>query len=88
MLRYYSYYNVGGYKDMFLGDSNMKTDKTYFLPLLPIWKKKASAGDSDLAAKVKSLEALTSIKIVTRDESYGLPKVLRFCLLMADIRLC
>jgi hypothetical protein len=73
MLKYYSYYNIGGYKDMFLGDSNMKTDKTYFLPLLPIWKKKASAGDSDLAAKVKSLEALTSIKIVTRDESYGLP---------------
>jgi hypothetical protein len=74
MLKYYSYYNVGGYKDMFLGDSSMKADKTYFLPLLPVWKKKASAGDSDLSAKIESLETLPSIKIVTGDESYGLPR--------------
>ena len=28
MLKYYSYYNVGGYKDMFLGDSSMEAQKT------------------------------------------------------------
>lgn len=74
MLKYYSYYNVGGYKDMFLGDSSMKADKTYFLPLLPVWKKKANAGDKELAAKVESLETSPSIKVVTGDESYGLPR--------------
>lgn len=74
MLKYYSYYNVGGYKDMFLGDSTMKADKSYFLPLLPVWKKKVSAGDIELAKKVEALETLPSIKIVTKDDSYGLPK--------------
>lgn len=74
MLKYYSYYNVGGYKDMFLGDSSMREDKTYFLPLLPVWKKKANAGDKELAEKVESLESLPSIKIVTGDESHGLPR--------------
>lgn len=73
MLKYYSYYNVGGYKDMFLGDSSMKADKTYFLPLLPVWKKKAASGDKELTAKVESLGNLPSIKIVTGEECYGLP---------------
>ena len=59
---------------MFLGDSSMKEDKTYFLPLLPVWKKKANAGDKELAVKVELLETLPSIKIVTGDESHGLPR--------------
>lgn len=74
MLKYYSYYNVGGYKDMFLGDSSMKADKTYFLPLLPVWKKKALTGDKELAKKVEVLETLPLIKIVTKDDSHGLPQ--------------
>lgn len=74
MLKYYSYYNVGGYKDMFLGDSSMKEDKTYFLPLLPVWKKKAQAGDKVLALRVQSLEHLPMIKIVTADDNYDLPR--------------
>lgn len=74
MLKYYSYYNVGGYKDMFLGDSSMKADKTYFLPLLPVWKKKAQAGDKDMASRVQSLEHLPMIKIVTVDDNHGLPR--------------
>lgn len=74
MLKYYSYYNVGGYKDMFLGDSSMKADKTYFLPLLPVWKKKALSGDKELAKKVEVLETLPSIKILTKDENQGLPQ--------------
>lgn len=74
MLRYYSYYNVGGYKDMFLGDSTMSYKSTYFLPLLPIWKKKAEEGDTALAEKVKSLEKLPQINLVTIDSDFNLPK--------------
>lgn len=73
MLRYYSYYNVGGYKDMFLGDSTMSSKSTFFLPLLPVWKKKAEAGDVSLAEKMESLEKLSKIKILTVDSNYGLP---------------
>lgn len=74
MLKYYSYYNVGGYKDMFLGDSTMSSESTFFLPLLPIWKKKAEAGDVSLAEKIESLEKLPKIKILTVDSNYDLPK--------------
>ena len=74
MLKYYSYYNVGGYKDMFLGDSSMNAKETYYLPLLAIWKKKALSGDSDAEAKVKSAEELTPIQLLSSKESFGLPK--------------
>lgn len=74
MLKYYSYYNVGGYKDMFLGDSSMNAEKTYFLPLLPVWKKKAAAGDNEMATKIETLEKLPPIKLVTSGESQGLPR--------------
>lgn len=74
MLKYYSYYNVGGYKDMFLGDSSMNTKKTYYLPLLAIWKKKANSGDSEADNKVKSVEHLPKIQLLSSKDSFGLPK--------------
>lgn len=73
MLKYYSYYNVGGYKDMFLGDSTMSSESTFFLPLLPVWKKKAEAGDLSMVEKIESLEKLSKINILTLDANYGLP---------------
>ncbi len=75
MLRYYSYYSVGGYKDMYLGNLEMKETETYFLPLLPVWKKKAiDNNDNELSAKVNYLESLPSIKILKNDDVYGFPK--------------
>ena len=73
MLKYYSYYNVGGYKDMFLGDSTQSTEYSYYIPLLPIWKKRAESGDSSLTEKIESLEKLPKINILTKETSYGLP---------------
>lgn len=74
MLKYYSYYNVGGYKDMFLGDSSMDAQETYYLPLLSIWKKKAASGDSDAESKIKSVEGLERIQLLSSKESLGLPQ--------------
>lgn len=75
MLKYYSYYSVGGYKDMFLGNSEMKEKETYFLPLLPIWQKKAEENnDKDLEKKVNDFKSLPSIKILSKNELYGFPK--------------
>lgn len=74
MFKYYAYYNVGGYKDMFLGDSSMSAKETYYLPLLAIWKKKATSGDNDAAAKVKSAESLMKIQLLSSKENLGLPK--------------
>lgn len=59
---------------MFLGDSTMSSESTFYLPLLPIWKKKAVAGDLSLVEKIKVLEKLPAINLLTIDSSYGLPK--------------
>lgn len=75
MLKYYSYYNVGGYKDMYLGNSTIAHEKTYFLPLLPHWEKKVQAGDKSLASRVEALRELPMITIVTNEASHGLPQI-------------
>lgn len=75
MLNYYSYYSVGGYKDMYLGNSEMTGSDTYFLPLLPVWKKKAeNNSDTALLEKVNILSKLPLIQILTEKESYNLPE--------------
>lgn len=48
MLRYYSYYSVGGYKDFILGTSEEKQEATYYLPLLPVLEERAKT-DEDAA---------------------------------------
>lgn len=72
MIKYYAYYSVGGYKDMYLGNSEMKEDATYFLPLLPVMKKKAEA-DSSLNTKINELEKLPKIEILSNKNTKGLP---------------
>lgn len=75
MLRYYSYYSVGGYKDMYLGNSEMKEEEVFFLPLLPVWRKRAEKNnDKELADKVETLEQLPSIKILRENNSYDFPE--------------
>lgn len=75
MLRYYSYYSVGGYKDMYLGNSEMKEEEVFFLPLLPVWRKRAEKNnDMELANKVETLEQLPSIKILRENNSYDFPE--------------
>lgn len=73
MLKYYSYYNVGGYKDMYLGDSSMKDNETYYLPLFSIWKKKSASGDTEAETKVKLTEELPKIQLLSTKENFGLP---------------
>lgn len=74
MLRYYSYYNVGGYKDMFLGDSSMDANETFYLPLLPVWEKKVANGDVSLQKRIDALKKCPQIRILTKDNNFGLPK--------------
>lgn len=74
MLKYYSYYSVGGYKDLHLGTSEMTESFTYYLPLLAIQKKKAeSEGNSNALAKISELEELPKIKLVNKTNNWGLP---------------
>lgn len=76
MLKYYSYYSVGGYKDLYLGTSEMSESFTYYLPLLAIQKKKAeSEGNSNTLAQIMELDELPKIKLVNKTNSYGLPNI-------------
>ena len=51
MIRLYAYYSCGGYKDMYLGSSDTAASPSYFLPLLPVMKKR---GRTDEVEKIKS----------------------------------
>ncbi len=60
---------------MYLGNSDMKEEETYFLPLLPIWEERAKEeGDSALKEKVDKLSTLPSIKLLNNNNNYGFPK--------------
>lgn len=75
MLRYYSYYSVGGYKDFYLGSNADQFETSYYLSLLPVWEKRAQEKeDSDLQKKVEELKKLPSIEVMNEKKSYGMPK--------------
>lgn len=70
MIRLYAYYSCGGYKDMYLGSSDTAASPSFFLPLLPVMKKR---GRTDEVEKIKYQESLQHVCIVTSSESYGFP---------------
>lgn len=76
MLRYYSYYSVGGYKDFILGTSEDKQEATYYLPLLPVLEERAKT-DVNVAKQVRQLKDLPQILQLSADETYNLPKSAR-----------
>lgn len=72
MLSYYSYYSIGGYKDLLLGNSSNKEEATYYLPLLPVLEERAK-NDAETAKLVVELKSLPTIKQLSEGNSYGLP---------------
>lgn len=72
MLRYYSYYSVGGYKDFFLGSNTQGDEATYFFSMMEIWEEEALT-DKSVKETLKELKSLPAIKQLTDKESYGLP---------------
>ena len=72
MLRYYSYYSVGGYKNFILGDSESKAESTFYLPLLPVLEERAES-DKEAARQVAELKKLPAIKQLSADNTYDLP---------------
>ena len=72
MLRYYTYYSVGGYKNLYLGSDSDKVDKVYYLPLLPVLEEEA-AGDPESKRQFETLNALPKICQLSDKNSYGFP---------------
>lgn len=77
MIRFYAYYSVGGYKELYLGNNKSIEEFTYFLPLLPLYKEKLEKeanGNLKLREEVEKLSVLPAIMQITRDNNYGLPE--------------
>lgn len=72
MLRYYSYYSVGGYKDFILGTSEDKQEATYYLPLLPVLEERAK-DDKDAAKLFDQQKNLPKIQQLSAEQSFSLP---------------
>lgn len=71
MLRYYSYYSVGGYKDLFLGDSITNDKRRYYLPLLPMLETQGET-DEKKKAELERLAKLPRIEVLGRCNTFGL----------------
>lgn len=70
MIRYYAYYSCGGYKDLYLGNSSLKTEYTYFLPLLATWQK---GSKPEHIEKLKQIEGLQQIEVISKDNNFDFP---------------
>lgn len=56
MIKFYAYYSFGGYKDLYLGNSEDFVVSRYYLPLLPVYEN-----DESMAEKVKEWRKLPVI---------------------------
>lgn len=73
MIKFYAYYSCGGYKDMYLANSEMSVDYTYYLPLLPMWQSAVDLKPKDADRLIQS-KTLTMIQLITGKQSWGFPK--------------
>ena len=62
MVRFYAYYNYGGYKDFYLGDDHASQASLYYLPLLGVYEASLRENqDPDMETQVQELKKLPSI---------------------------
>ena len=75
MIKYFAYYSVGGYKDMYLGNSEMKEEYTYYSPFYSQWKSNTLPEKfvDRMKEQLEYLDKLTHIKILTAIDE-DLPK--------------
>lgn len=67
MIKYFAYYSVGGYKDMYLGSSEMSEECTYYSPFYSQWKSNTLPENfvSRMKKQFEYLDEQTHIKILT-----------------------
>lgn len=72
MLRYYSYYSIGGYKDLYLGSDEDKTEETFYLPLLSVLEEESKT-DENARRQFDEFSELPKIYQLSDKDNYGLP---------------
>lgn len=79
MIKYYTYYNFGGYKDLYLGNMEDNDEYRYYLPLIGVYEERLkSSEDAELEAKVAKLKVLPSIVALSdKTPEYNYPDGVR-----------
>ena len=75
MIRYYAYYNHGGYKDFYVGNTKEEVTSKYFLPLLAVHEQSLEENPNDEALKEqiehqRQLPKLVALSDATPDYNY------------------
>ena len=84
MIRIYSYYNHGGFKDMYLGTFDEDVDVKYFIPLYKVYEKRLAENPNDKksADKITLWSSLVQIKELNENCSVAFRQV--GCLVLSD----
>lgn len=70
MIKYYTYYSCGGYKDIYIGSDQDTADASYFIPLLNVWKKSNRPENADKIARAENVQ---HIELISKSNSAGFP---------------
>lgn len=70
MIRYYTYYSCGGYKDIYIGSDQDTADASYFIPLLNVWKK---SNKLENISKIERAESVQHVELISKTNSAGFP---------------
>lgn len=70
MIKYFTYYSFGGYKDIYVGSDSDSADASYFIPLLNVWKKSDKPENAEKLAKVENVK---QVELITKSNSFGFP---------------
>jgi hypothetical protein len=76
MIRYYAYYSFGGYKDMLLGNSDMKdVREVFYSPFYEQWRKNDTSGSiiETMSEQMNKLDQKQHITILTKENSSLMP---------------
>ena len=76
MIRIYSYYNHGGFKDMYIGTFDEDVEVKYFIPLYKVYEKRLAENPNDKksADKITLWSSLTQIKELNENSSDAYPQ--------------
>lgn len=70
MIKYYTYYSCGGYKDIYIGSDKDSADASFFIPLLNVWKKNNKPENADKIARAENVQ---HVELISKNNSAGFP---------------
>lgn len=76
MIKIYSYYNYGGFKDLYLGTSNDNTEFKYYIPLLQVYEErvKTQPNNEQVKQKLELWHSLSQIEAISESSIEAYPQ--------------